>query len=171
MIVVTSLLAAVSGCSSHKEQREYAVPQFLCGIPVNHDKLAPFMPTGRKLTTKKDVPDSLSWTCQVRVDSHVAVEVRQMWLTSSSTAYFVGGQADSRLDHEAEGGRFLYSGWEAFGKTRRCTHGKLPGSHIFTAFQMRSSDHQDADAMRRLIIDYTEAVENTDVCKDGKSFA
>lgn len=94
-----------------------------------------------------------------------------MWLTSSSTAYFVGGQADSRLDREAEGGRFLYSGWEAFGKTRRCTHRKLPGSHIFTAFQMRSSDHRDADAMRHLIIGYTNAVEDTAICKEGRSFA
>ncbi|MEU6594757.1 hypothetical protein ABZ923_37115 [Streptomyces sp. NPDC046881] len=168
--MTAALLVALSGCGGHEEKREYAIPSSFCGIPVDQDELAPFMPSGRKLTIKKDVPDSLSSVCQVRVDSRLAVEFKQMWLTSSSTAYFVGGQADSRLDREAEGGRFLYSGWEAFGRTRECRHEKLPGGTIFTAIQMQSPDHQDADAMRKLIAAYTTAVENTDICKDGKNF-
>ncbi|MFJ4522267.1 hypothetical protein ACIP4Y_15190 [Streptomyces sp. NPDC088810] len=170
MAASAALVFALSGCSGHKEKREYAVPNSFCGIPVDRNELAPFMPSGRRLAIKKDVPDSLSLVCQVRVDSRSAVEFKQMWLTSSSTAYFVGGQADSRLDREAEGGRFLYSGWEAFGKARQCRHKKLPGSNIFTAIQMQSSGHQDADAMRQLIAAYTRAVENTGICKNGKSF-
>ncbi|WP_158839021.1 hypothetical protein [Streptomyces sp. NRRL S-1022] len=168
--VTAGLVIVLSGCSDHREKREYAIPSSFCGVSVDRDELAPFMPSGRKVTVQKDVPDSLSSVCRVRVDSRLAVEFKQMWLTSSSTAYFVGGQADSRLDREAEGGRFLYSGREAFGKTRHCTHEKLAGSNMFTAVQMQSSGHQDADAMRKLIAAYTKAVENTSICKDGKSF-
>ncbi|WP_159050380.1 hypothetical protein [Streptomyces cellostaticus] len=173
-VVVTAtgaLLASLSGCSDQKEKRQYAVPHSLCGIPVDSNTLAPFMPPGRKLTVKRDTTNSLASICEIRVDSRQAVQTEQMWLSDApNTAYFVGGAANSKLDHEAEDGRFLYSGWEAFGKTHQCTSEKLLNSQLFTAFQMNSSNHQDADAMKQLITAYTKAVEKTDTCKHGLSF-
>ncbi|MET7484776.1 hypothetical protein [Streptomyces sp. NPDC005538] len=167
-----TLLAFLSGCSDQKEKREYAVPNSLCGIPVDSSTLAPFMPPGRKLTVKQDTTNSLASICEIRVDSRQAVQTEQMWLSDApNTAYFVGGAASSKLDHQAENGRFLYSGWEAFGKTHGCTSKKLLGSELFTAFQMHSSNHQDAAAMKKLITAYTKAVEKTSTCKDGKPFA
>ncbi|MEU5532595.1 hypothetical protein [Streptomyces sp. NPDC020362] len=165
-----TLLGTLSACSEHKEKRQYAVPHSLCGIPVDNGILAPFMPPGRKITVKQELPAGLAARCEVRVDSRLAVQASQEWLSGPNTASFVGGQANSKLDHQAEGGRFLYSGWEAFGETRRCKKEKLLGNDLFTAFQMNSSDHQDADAMKQLITAYTKAVEKTDTCKRGLPF-
>ncbi|MFI2206888.1 hypothetical protein ACH47Z_40495 [Streptomyces sp. NPDC020192] len=168
--VTAALLGTLSGCSDHKEKRQYAIPYSLCGIPVDSDTLAPFMPPGRKISVRQDLPDGFAARCEVRVDSRLAVQASQEWLSGPNTAYFVGGQANSKLGHQAEDGRFLYSGWEAFGETRSCKSEKLLGNHLFTAFQMHSSNHQDTDAMKQLITAYTNAVEKTDTCKQGLPF-
>lgn len=112
----------------------------------------------------------LGVTCEVRVDSRFSVQTSLWWTNQINTYAYVGRQNNSKLDHRADNGRFLYSGWEAFGETRNCTSKKLLGAHLFTAFQMESSDHQDADAMRQLITEYTNAAEKTDICKEGKPF-
>lgn len=166
-----ALLITISGCSDQKEKRQYAVPHSLCGIPVDSNKLAPFLPPGRKLTVKQELSDGWGTRCEIRIDSRFAVQTSLQWLSDApNTAYFVGGQANSKLDHEAENGRFLYSGWEAFGKTHQCRSKKLLDSELFTAFQMHSSNHQDADAMRQLITSYMKSVEKTDTCKRGLPF-
>ncbi|MGZ0202927.1 hypothetical protein ACNFR7_22405 [Streptomyces sp. RM1] len=166
-----ALLVALCGCGGTKEKREYAVPRALCGIPVDSKTLTPFLPGGRTLTTKQKLSDGWGVRCEVRVDSHLAAQTSLQWLADApNTTYFVGGQANSKLDHRAEGGRFLYSGWEAFGETRNCTSKKLLGARLFTAFQMYSAEHRDANAMKHLITDYTNAAEKTDTCASGKPF-
>jgi hypothetical protein len=168
--VTAALLGMLSGCSDHKERRQYAVPHSLCGVPVDSETLAPFMPPGRKITVKEELPGGFSARCEVRVDSRLAVQASQEWLSGPNTTYFVGGRANSKLDHQAEGGRFLYSGWEAFGETYHCKTEKLLGNHLYTALQMSSPDHSDVNAMRRLIVAYTKAVEKTDTCRRGLPF-
>jgi hypothetical protein len=167
-----ALLATLSGCSGQKEKRQYAVPHSLCGIPVDSNALAPFMPSGRKLTAKRDTTDTWASVCEISIDSRQVLQTEQMWLADApNTAYFVGGQANSKLDHQAQNGRFLYSGWEAFGKTLSCKSKKLLNSELFTAFQMNSSDHQDTNAMKQLIAEFTKEVEKTQTCKEGKPFS
>ncbi|MFF8995437.1 hypothetical protein ACF09H_37005 [Streptomyces sp. NPDC014983] len=163
------LLVGLAGCGENKEKREYAVPRSLCGIPVDSEKLAPFLPGGRKLSVRQET-SMLGVTCEVRVDSRFPVQTSLWWTKQINTYAYVGRQNNSKLDHRADNGRFLYSGWEAFGETRNCTSKKLLGAHLFTAFQMESPDHQDADAMRQLITEYTNAAEKTDICKEGKPF-
>ncbi|MFI9806699.1 hypothetical protein ACIHEJ_20460 [Streptomyces sp. NPDC052301] len=174
-IAVTSsvaLLVTLSGCSEHKAARHYALPHSMCGIPVDSNRLAPFMPSGRKLTVKYDTSDEWASFCEISIDSRHVVQTEQMWMTGGhDTSYFVGGQANSKLNHQAEDGRFIFSGWEGFGKTRHCRSKKLLNSELFTAFQMHSSDHQDADAMKQLITEFTTAVEKTDTCRKGKPFS
>ncbi|MFJ9930851.1 hypothetical protein ACIRU5_33100 [Streptomyces misionensis] len=167
-----ALLAALSGCGGGtEEKREYAVPRTLCGIPVDSEALTPFLPGGRTLTTKQKLSDGWGVRCEVRVDSRLVAQTSLQWLADApNTTYYVGGQANSKLDHRAEGGRFLYSGWEGFGETRNCTSKKLLGARLFTAFQMYSADHQDAGAMKRLVTEYTNAAEKTDTCTSGKPF-
>ncbi|MGY9068557.1 hypothetical protein [Streptomyces murinus] len=168
--IAAALLVGLSGCGEHKAKREYAVPRSLCGIPVDSETLAPFLPGGRKLSVKQTMSSMSGISCQVRVDNHFPVQTSLWWTNQPNTAGYVGLQNNSKLDHRADGGRFLYSGWEAFGETRNCTSKKLLGARLFTAFQMETSDHQDADAMKRLITEYTNAVEKTDTCKYGKPF-
>ncbi|MFF9770432.1 hypothetical protein ACF1GT_28290 [Streptomyces sp. NPDC014636] len=167
--VASTLLVTLSGCSGEDEEREYAPPQSLCGIPVDAKALAPFLPPRRKLSVKQEVANGNTARCVVLVDTRLPVQTSEQWLSGNhDTAYFVAGQPNSELSHQADGGRFLYSGNEAFGKTRKCVSKKLLGSELFTAFQVFTSDHRDANAMKQLIVSYTNAVEKTDTCKAGK---
>lgn len=169
--IAATLLVTLSGCGGKHEKRDYAVPHSLCGIPVGSETLTSFLPGGRKLTTKQKLSDTWGMRCEVRVDSRLVAQTSLQWLADApNTLYFVGRQNNSKLDHRADNGRFLYSGWEGFGETRNCTSEKLLGAHLFTAFQMESPDHQDADAMKQLITEFTNAAEKTDICKEGKPF-
>ncbi|SFY51805.1 hypothetical protein [Streptomyces sp. F-1] len=168
--ITAALLVGLSGCSDHKEKREYTVPRALCGIPVDSEALTPFLPGGREVSVKQTMANMWGVSCQVRVDDRPAVLTSLWWTNQPNTAAYVGSQNNSKLDHRAEGGRFLYSGWEGFGETRNCTSKKLLGARLFTAFQMYSADHQDAGAMKRLVTEYTNAAEKTDTCTSGKPF-
>lgn len=68
-------LSAV-GCSDGG--RDFAVPEKLCGTPVDQDALDPFLPPeGEKLTEKDRALVTSDTGCTVRVDGHDAVTFGQ----------------------------------------------------------------------------------------------
>ncbi|WP_225833844.1 hypothetical protein [Streptomyces sp. NK08204] len=171
-IAAIALLATLSACSKGGQERQYSVPNSLCGTPVDAKELAPFMPPGRKVSVEQEVDYGFTRTCRVSVDSKRVMETTDSWWEAGKdTADFMRGQTVDAVDHEADNGRYLYSGNEAFAKTHHCASKQLMGNELFTAIQMRGSSHKDTQAMKRLIVNYTKAIEKTDTCKDGKPFA
>ncbi|GAA3828986.1 hypothetical protein ACFS5L_44505 [Streptomyces phyllanthi] len=163
---VTALVAATSGCSGDKEEREYAVPSALCGMAVDAEDLTPFLPAGRKITVRDKSSTGIE-SCEVVVDDTLILTTTQAWLEQGrTTAYFASGQTLNALDHSAEEGRFRYSGNEAFGKAQGCTDTK-DKQELYTAIQAQGSKHRDADAMKRLIASYTKEVESSAECTAG----
>ncbi|GAB7104860.1 hypothetical protein JCM4814A_31740 [Streptomyces phaeofaciens JCM 4814] len=153
-------------CSGEEQKREYALPDTLCGTAVDRDALAPFLPTGSKIAVK-DKSYSGSKGCQVVVDKKLIVTSAQMWMEEGRTTAFVAArQSLSTLDETAEDGRFVYSGNEAFGKTRGCVDTKYK-QELYTVIQAEGSEYKDAKAMKRLIISFTEAVEKSAECTAG----
>lgn len=65
-----------------------------------------------------------------------------------------------------KGGRFLYSGYEAFGRTQDCVDDEY-GRELYTAVQARGPKHRETDAMKRLIVSYTEQVQDPAACAEG----
>ncbi|WP_432053822.1 hypothetical protein [Streptomyces sp. bgisy022] len=141
------------------------MPSTLCGVRVDAEELTPFLPPGEKLTVTPQVRPSSTW-CDLRVDGTLAVRtVQKWWQGGRDTAYFLRSQTLEEVTESAEKGRFVYSGTQGFGKTKRCVDEKY-GQELYTGFQAYASDHEDAEAMKRLIVSFTERVERSDAC-DG----
>lgn len=166
MAITVSLVSALSGCSDDGPDREYAIPATLCGTVIDSDDLAPFLPAGREISVKDDFRSGIK-DCEVIIDNVLVLTTTQAWLENGrTTAYFASGQTLDTPSHSAQGGRFRYSGKEAFGKTRHCVDAEY-GQELYTAVQAQGSRHEDADAMKRLITSYTAEVEKSAECAAG----
>lgn len=162
-IVLAVLAATVTGCGADEETRDYSVPGSLCGIPFDTKELTPFLPPGKKLSVKPDISPSANW-CDVSVDGKLAVRTVQTWWQGGrDTAYFLRSQTLERVEKTADAGRYVYSDNQAFGKTQDCVDAKYK-QELYTGVQAYGSDHEDADAMKRLIVSFTETVEKSDAC-------
>ncbi|MFC4507941.1 MULTISPECIES: hypothetical protein [Streptomyces] len=163
---LTTLVFLVTGCSDDGEKREYTVPDTLCGTAVDSEALAPFLPGGNKITVR-DRSYSGSRGCEVIVDDKLIVTTSQMWMEENRTTSFVAArQSLDTLDKSAEDGRFVYSGNEAFGKTLDCVDTKYK-QELYTVIQADGTKNRDAEAMKRLILSFTESVEESAECTAG----
>jgi hypothetical protein len=164
--ILTTLTLAITGCGGDEQKREYAIPSTLCGTTVDSDALTPFLPAGQKITVK-DKSYSGAKGCQVAVDSKLIFTTSQVWLEEGNTTAFVAArQSLDKPSHSADSGRFRYSEYEAFGKTRGCVDTKYK-QELYTIMQASGSKHRDAEAMKRLIISYTKEVEKSAECTAG----
>ncbi|WP_432053823.1 hypothetical protein [Streptomyces sp. bgisy022] len=160
-------MLTVVACGSDEESRDYSVPDVLCGTRVDAEELTPFLPPGKRIAVEPDVSPGTAW-CDVSVDGKLAVRtVKTWWQGGRDTAYFLRSQTLKEMTESAARGRFVYSGTQAFGKTKACVDEKY-GQELYTGFQAFDSDHEDAEAMKRLIVSFTERVERSDAC-DGPS--
>ncbi|MER6157632.1 hypothetical protein ABT147_19120 [Streptomyces sp. NPDC001868] len=166
MATAATLVSVLSACSNDGPEREYAIPATLCGTAIDSDDLAPFLPAGKDISVKGDSRSGIK-DCEVVIDNVLVVTTTQAWLEDGrTTAYFASGKTLDTPTHSANGGRFQYSGREAFGKTRNCIDAKYR-QELYTAVQAQGSKHTDADAMKRLIISYTSEVETSAECTGG----
>ncbi|MFJ8886763.1 hypothetical protein ACIRJR_25610 [Streptomyces sp. NPDC102402] len=167
-VVFAVLATTVTGCGAEEEVRDYSVPDTLCGIPFDTKELTPFLPPGKKLSVKPDISPSATW-CDVIVDGKLAVRtVQKWWQGGRDTAYFLRSQTLERVEETASGGRYVYSVNQAFGKTQDCVDEKYK-QELYTGVQAYGSDHEDADAMKRLIVSFTKTVEKSDACEKPTS--
>lgn len=166
-VVLCVLCLTLAGCGSEKESRDYSVPSTLCGVRVDAQELTPFLPPGKELSVEPDISPGTAW-CDVSVDGKLAVRtLRTWWQEGRDTAYFLRSQTFKEMEESADGGRFVYSGTQSFGKTKGCVDEKY-GQELYTGVQVFDTEHEDADAMKRLIVSFTGRVERSDEC-DGPS--
>ncbi|MGX1272718.1 hypothetical protein [Streptomyces phaeoluteigriseus] len=163
---LTALLLLVSGCGNEEQKRNYAIPRSLCGMNVDSEALASFLPAGQKVTVKdRSYPGTKG--CQVIVDGTLIVTAVQTWVDEGRTAAFVAAsQSLDTVDRSAEEGRYQYSGYEAYGKTHGCVDTKYK-QELYAVIQAPSSEHHDPDAMKRLIVSFTKSVEESAECMSG----
>ncbi|MGW6927182.1 hypothetical protein ACWGA9_38965 [Streptomyces sp. NPDC054950] len=163
---LTILVFPVAGCGEEEQKREYAIPGTLCGTTVDRDDLTPFLPAGRKITVK-ETSYSGSNGCQVIVDDKLIMTTTQMWMEEgTTTALFAARQSLDTPDKSTENGRFVYSGFEAFGKTRDCVDTKYQQA-LYTVIQAEGSKHRDPEAMKHLILAFTGEIEKSAECTTG----
>lgn len=60
----------------------------------------------------------------------------------------------------------MYSGFEAFGKTRGCVDTRYK-QELYTVVQAEGSKHRDAEAMKHLILAFTGEIEKSAECTAG----
>ncbi|MBO7938036.1 hypothetical protein ABZX99_35330 [Streptomyces antibioticus] len=164
--MVAMLVLLVAGCGGEGQERAYAVPRTLCGTAVDRGALASFLPAGSEIVVEEK-SSSGHERCQVIVDGKLIVTTAEMWAEAGrTTAFTAARQSIGALDEAAESGRFVYSGSEAFGKTRGCVDAGYQ-QELYTVIQADGSKRRDAHAMKRLILSFTEAVEESAACMAG----
>lgn len=121
-MVVALILTLTTACSG--TDRNYQIPDDLCGIPVNSERMAPFLPGGEKLfqrdwtenassggiscTLGVDDEDQLnftgSWADRIAVDTRVAIDQgtpllggEYYTIPKNATAYFPCSNPKVRL--------------------------------------------------------------------------
>ncbi|MFM9444502.1 hypothetical protein [Streptomyces acidiscabies] len=98
----------------------------------------------------------------------VATTVREWVAQGKVTSYFVSMQTLDAVDKSEEDGRYLYSGSQAFGKTRTCKDSRYK-QELYTSIQFWDAKNEDADSMKRLIVDFTDKIEKMAECAAGVS--
>ncbi|MEU9335418.1 hypothetical protein AB0D49_19940 [Streptomyces sp. NPDC048290] len=160
-----ALCLVLSGCGGGEETREYAIPSGLCGTAVT-DALRPFFPPGKEISSSEKDGSGMK-TCDVAVDDKKIMTTTQAWIEGGkTTAYFAAGLTLEELPHAHDGERFRYSGTEAFGKTRGCVD-ETYKQELYAAVQVWDSEHEDADAMKSVILAYTAEVQRSAECAEG----
>ncbi|MEV6963075.1 hypothetical protein AB0M97_28720 [Streptomyces sp. NPDC051207] len=161
---VIALACAISGCAG-EEERDYAIPRELCGYSFTPDDLAGFLPPGKEIAVRRDV-HSVTTVCEVVIDRKLILTTTTTWRGADDSTESFARRALKVPKHSADGGRFRYSDFEAFGKTRKCVAPE-GGRVLYTAVQAVGSKQRDADAMKRLITSFTAEVEASRECTAG----
>ncbi|NUK10881.1 hypothetical protein HRW18_23420 [Streptomyces lunaelactis] len=168
LIVIAVVAAgALTACSDGK-QREYAVPDSLCGAKVSADLLSPFLPPGSQVSVEDTTPFEGKRRCNVSVDGELAVVAsREWWKKDERITKVAVAHKDMKLEKSETSGNYLYSGNGAVGRTEGCTDADFKGQSMFTAVEVYASGLDDAKSMKGLIADYTASVEKSTECTDA----
>ncbi|MFI6873135.1 hypothetical protein ACIBL6_06835 [Streptomyces sp. NPDC050400] len=167
MTISIGIALTLSGCGNKPDgHRDFATPSTLCGVEFDTSELVKFLPSGKNLSTKEEHPGKGITQCRVLIDDKLAASATQAWQAEGSTlTEFSAGQTLKKIDHAADGGKYVFSGSEAFGSADNCTNPEQANRRLFTAVQATDSKHDDSDAMKSLIESYTSAVEHSNACR------
>lgn len=155
---------ALSGCSQ-EEKREYALPESLCGAPVQPELLDSLLPPGKKVSARTQTPNGGTRRCSVTVDDKVALVAGQIWWDKDEGVSDVAAAHAKVSPGTVTGsGKYLYSGTGAVGRTEGCETSEHPGQALFATLQLYASGRSDKAAMKSLIADYTTSVEKSGAC-------
>ncbi|MGW2836855.1 hypothetical protein ACWCWD_03535 [Streptomyces sp. NPDC001493] len=152
------LVAVLGGCG---EEREYAVPSSLCGIPVDSDLLEPLLPPGKEIEQRtSDAGQGLRVTCSVRIDGQIMFETEGAWWEGDFTALKAGAYHRGRGGlYEAEGGKIAY--WDLGAVVVvPCKNARWKaGSYSVLVENVYRPGHKaDVDGLRAFVKSYAKAV-------------
>ncbi|MEV0126050.1 hypothetical protein AB0I16_31655 [Streptomyces sp. NPDC050703] len=156
---------ALSACSEKQGKREYSLPRSLCTVKVKAALLDPFMPDGEQATFRREHPSGGTERCDIAVDGKTALRVSQVWWDEQGNVAEVASvhaHVEARPVETSE--KYLFSGTGAVGKVNACSDPAHPQQALFTVIQVFTPDHSDAPAMKKLISNYTGALENSKKC-------
>ncbi|MGA5424188.1 hypothetical protein [Streptomyces lavendulocolor] len=163
------VLAAVSGCNTTEQEREFEIPKALCGMAIDPGHLEVVLPSdGKTLSTRSS--DLVGYDrCVVTVDGVAVLSATREWLRANTTVTSVASSVRGvKIDHVSEDRRYA---WGAQGAVSQVSCPKPKEKHqdmqlwvkIFTA----NGGRPDEDRMRALVLDYTRAVSESDECTTG----
>jgi hypothetical protein len=164
------VVTLLSGCG---EERSYAVPENLCGVPVSVDVVKPFLPPGEKLKVKKDHYGANTGLegCTAYVDGYVVLSSRGEWRAESLSAKEA---ASVPGPWPFAGGRYVW--WERGAATVLACHvpgqdtisrdeGKGDARYFALEAQVPKPDEGTPEAMRTFLVEYARAYAKTLPCQ------
>jgi hypothetical protein len=161
LLSTVAVLAALTACSSEKE-RAYALPDKLCGTPVDPATLAPLLPGGDKLSQSVD-PGGSDERCRVEVDGKSAMSTGSLWTDLDDTPRKV---ADWELGVSSadtpEGDDIIHGRTGAVARVDGCPAAKK-GDLMYVSMRLvdRKVDEKDTLAFIR---SYAKGIRQTERC-------
>ncbi|MFJ7410362.1 hypothetical protein ACIQWZ_06065 [Streptomyces sp. NPDC098077] len=162
-----ALAATLSACSGDEPPKKaYTVPTSQCGITVDPALVKAVLPGGDSLTTVTTKPNGGTVRCNLSVDGKEALSLAQTWWTQGQTTATVSqGYSNTDDGTMSEDERFVYTGKAGVGKTvSSCKVPKQPEQDLYIAVETRDTGIDDPDAIEKLLVAYTKAVEGTAAC-------
>jgi hypothetical protein len=155
------------GCSDSGEKRDYRVPSALCGVAVAPEIVSALLPPGERLSFEEKRPVHRRAECRANVDGQVALIVSQEWWEDSDTLVDVAAsvpQLESAVLSD-DSNTYMNSPTGAVMKASGCDSPDHPGHSLFTALEVHADGVDNAEATKKLITTYTQAVEDSDTCR------
>ncbi|MEV6474130.1 hypothetical protein [Streptomyces sp. NPDC051657] len=162
-----ALTATLAGCSGDEPPKKaYTVPTSLCGIPVDPALVKAALPGGDSLTTATQKPNGGTVRCNLSVDGKLVLSLAQAWWSEGHTTAAVSqaypGTDDGTMSEDE---RFIHTGKAGVGKTvPSCKASEHPEQDLYVTVETRDSGVDDPDAIKKLLVAYTKAVEGTAAC-------
>ncbi|MFI1221089.1 MULTISPECIES: hypothetical protein [unclassified Streptomyces] len=162
-----ALAATLSACSGDEPPKKaYTVPTSLCGITVDPALVKAVLPGGDSLTSATQKPNGGTIRCNLSVDGKLVLSLAQAWWSEGHTTAAVSqaypGTDDGTVSEDE---RFIYTGEAGVGKTvPACKASEHPEQDLYTTVETRDSGIDDPDAIEKLLVAYTKAVEGTAAC-------
>ncbi|MFJ9318685.1 hypothetical protein [Streptomyces globisporus] len=163
-----ALAATLSACSGDEPPRKaYTVPASLCGITVEPALVKAVLPGGDSLTSATQKPNGGTIRCNLYVDDKLVLSLAQAWWSEGKTTAAVApaypGTKDGTMSEDE---RFIYSGQAGVGRTLpSCKTSEHPEQDLYATVETRDSGIDDPEAIEKLLVAYTKAVEGSAACR------
>ncbi|WP_228993355.1 hypothetical protein [Streptomyces sp. DH8] len=164
-----ALAATLSACSGDEPPKKaYTVPSSLCGISVDPALVKAVLPGGDSLTTATQKPNGGTIRCNLSVDGKLVLSLAQAWWSEGKTTAAVSpaypGTKDGTMSEDE---RFIYSGQAGVGRTvPSCKTSEHPEQDLYTTVETRDTGIDDPEAIEKLLVAYTKAVEGSTACRE-----
>ncbi|WDG31506.1 hypothetical protein N7925_25910 [Streptomyces sp. CA-278952] len=162
-----ALASTLAGCSGDEPPKKaYTVPPSLCGITVDPALVKAALPGGDSLTTATTKPNGGTVRCNLSVDGKEALSLAQAWWgdrdSAAGVAQAYANTDDGKLSDDL---RFVHTGKAGVGQTiSSCKVSEHPEQDLYTVVETRDTGVDDPDAIEKLLVAYTKAVEGSAAC-------
>ncbi|MFG3260023.1 hypothetical protein [Streptomyces sp. NPDC048172] len=94
-LLVCASVLGLTGCGEDAPDREYAIPEKLCGVPVKAKLLEPFLPDGKETSQKeqRNADDVEGLSCDLLVDGKTAIALESEWHAKKPSLRDVNGSS------------------------------------------------------------------------------
>ncbi|MEU2183431.1 hypothetical protein [Streptomyces thermolilacinus] len=162
--------AALGACSQTQQQREYRIPDTLCGVKVSADHLTAVLPPGKKITQRTTSAPGIR-RCYVDIDDNNVLATAMDWRAEGTSlleyaAGVYGVDLDGQLTADK---RYFFSPMGGVGfvhcPTPSPRHRESDKIGDLFSFVRTGGQAVGESEMRALIIEYTEALTDSEACK------
>lgn len=162
--LLVTAFGTLVGCSG-SEEKEYDVPKALCGVTVDPVLVSELLPAGKTIEVQEKDPVPSRNNCQVNVDGHAALILSQEWWEEGDRISDVARSVPQLESAKLTEDDFIHSGTGAAMRAESCISQDHPDHTLFTTLEVHADGVDDADATKKLITAYTQAVEDSDACR------
>ncbi|MFD8421839.1 hypothetical protein [Streptomyces sp. NPDC059466] len=164
-VLGTLALLPLAGCSSG-DDKAYAVPDKLCGVPAKAELTKELLPGGDKLRivkshTAEAVP---AYYCKALIDGDVELAIEGIWQPAGATAEQAAAKSHSFNLRPADGGRFALWDDEAF-TVVDCKNTKYKSERFSIRAELVHADGDMSKKLQRFLGPFSESYRKTLPCE------